>query len=191
MTLEAEIQPRPSVDDTGEKRFISDRTMREGADGLENVPSLEGGRPLPQNSSASSESRDATNEEFETLAHVTDDVPFAAWAVIFAGAAERFTYFGLIAPWRELVLHSPALETRLIRNRELHAEPSRLSCASRSSRARAVDSYKHLQCLFPLFFLDACPVCLGIGHLAGTVQDACGRPCVSLVRGGNRPGRET
>jgi len=102
MTSEAEIQPRPSVDDTGEKRFISDRTMREGADGLENVPSLEGGRPLPQNSSASSESRDATDEEVETLAHVTDNVPFAAWAVIFAGAAERFTYFGLIAPWREL-----------------------------------------------------------------------------------------
>ena len=44
--------------------------------------------------------RDATEEEIASLPHVTDKIPFAAWAVIIAGAGERFTYFGLITPWR-------------------------------------------------------------------------------------------
>ncbi|KEZ41454.1 hypothetical protein SAPIO_CDS7590 [Scedosporium apiospermum] len=43
--------------------------------------------------------RDATQEEIDSLPHVADKLPFAAWAVILAGAFERFTYFGLIAPW--------------------------------------------------------------------------------------------
>ena len=42
--------------------------------------------------------REATQAEIDCLPHVTDSVPFAAWAVIVAGAAERFTYFGIIAP---------------------------------------------------------------------------------------------
>lgn len=46
--------------------------------------------------------RDATQEEIDALPHVADKLPFAAWAVIVAGAFERFTYFGLIAPWRKL-----------------------------------------------------------------------------------------
>jgi hypothetical protein len=46
------------------------------------------------------EPRDATEEEIETFQHVVDRVPWAAWIVIFAGAAERFTYFGVLAPWR-------------------------------------------------------------------------------------------
>jgi hypothetical protein len=44
--------------------------------------------------------RDATQAEVDSLPHVADKVPFAAWAVILAGAAERFTYFGIISPWR-------------------------------------------------------------------------------------------
>lgn len=46
--------------------------------------------------------REATQEEIDTLPHVADRVPFAAWAVVVAGAAERATYFGIISPWREL-----------------------------------------------------------------------------------------
>lgn len=46
--------------------------------------------------------RDATEEETKTLRHVNDRVPVAAWIVILAGAAERATYFGVIAPWRML-----------------------------------------------------------------------------------------
>lgn len=44
--------------------------------------------------------REATQAEIDSLPHVADKVPFAAWAVILAGAAERFTYFGIISPWR-------------------------------------------------------------------------------------------
>ncbi|KFA71722.1 hypothetical protein S40288_10106 [Stachybotrys chartarum IBT 40288] len=46
--------------------------------------------------------REATQDEIDTLPHVADRVPFAAWAVVVAGAAERATYFGIISPWREL-----------------------------------------------------------------------------------------
>lgn len=44
--------------------------------------------------------RDATDEEIQTFRHVNDTIPLAAWIVILAGAAERATYFGIIAPWR-------------------------------------------------------------------------------------------
>lgn len=44
--------------------------------------------------------REATKEEIGTLPHVVDHLPFAVWPVVIAGAMERFTYFGLIAPWR-------------------------------------------------------------------------------------------
>ena len=48
--------------------------------------------------------RDATEDEIETLPHIRDKLPFVAWVVIIAGAAERFTYFGLMAPWRKFFL---------------------------------------------------------------------------------------
>ncbi|KAK3332275.1 POT family-domain-containing protein [Cercophora scortea] len=51
-------------------------------------------------SGSESEPRDATAEEMARFPHVADRLPFAVWAVIVAGAAERFTYFGLIAPWQ-------------------------------------------------------------------------------------------
>ncbi|KAL8996292.1 MAG: hypothetical protein Q9169_004178 [Polycauliona sp. 2 TL-2023] len=44
--------------------------------------------------------RDATEDEIATLRHVTDRIPLAAWIVTLAGAAERATYFGVIAPWQ-------------------------------------------------------------------------------------------
>lgn len=50
--------------------------------------------------------RDATDEETKTLRHVNDRIPAAAWIVILAGAAERATYFGIIAPWRKLLCQS-------------------------------------------------------------------------------------
>ena len=66
--------------------------------------SVEDGGDETDQSSASSNPRDATEEEITALPHVTDKIPFAAWAVIIAGAAERFTYFGLLAPWRKLTI---------------------------------------------------------------------------------------
>ncbi|PSN66240.1 MFS general substrate transporter [Corynespora cassiicola Philippines] len=50
--------------------------------------------------SLSSLPRPATEDEISNLPHVVDHIPFSAWAVILAGAFERFTYFGLIAPWQ-------------------------------------------------------------------------------------------
>lgn len=50
--------------------------------------------------------RDATEEEIKTLRHVSDGIPVSAWIVILAGAAERATYFGIIAPWRTSTRHS-------------------------------------------------------------------------------------
>lgn len=52
------------------------------------------------NESTSRLRREATQAEINSLPHVSDHIPFAAWAVIFAGAAERFTYFGIMSPWR-------------------------------------------------------------------------------------------
>ena len=51
--------------------------------------------------------RDATEDEVKTFRHINDRIPIAAWIVILAGAAERATYFGIIAPWRTLNYHFP------------------------------------------------------------------------------------
>jgi hypothetical protein len=57
-------------------------------------------------SETSFQPRDATDEEIAILPHIADRLPFAAWIVIFAGAAERFTYYAVIAPWRALMSHN-------------------------------------------------------------------------------------
>lgn len=44
--------------------------------------------------------RDATRDEIESLPHVVDDVPYIVWAALLAGAAERFTFYAITAPWR-------------------------------------------------------------------------------------------
>jgi hypothetical protein len=49
--------------------------------------------------------RDATEEEIESLPHITDRIPLAAWVVVLAEAAERSTYFSIIAPWRTFIRH--------------------------------------------------------------------------------------
>lgn len=70
-----------------------------GDDGLEPAPSP----PMGTGDTSATTlriRREATQAEIDSLPHVADKVPFAAWAVILAGAAERFTYFGIISPWR-------------------------------------------------------------------------------------------
>ena len=44
--------------------------------------------------------RDSTEDELKSLPHVVDRIPLRAWIVIIAAASERFTYFGVMAPWR-------------------------------------------------------------------------------------------
>jgi POT family proton-dependent oligopeptide transporter len=48
--------------------------------------------------------RDATEEEIRSLRHIVDDIPSTVWIVALAGAAERFTYYAVTAPWRKLFL---------------------------------------------------------------------------------------
>jgi len=48
--------------------------------------------------------REATAEEIETLPHVIDAIPFLVWVALAAGAADRFTFYAIAAPWRELGL---------------------------------------------------------------------------------------
>jgi hypothetical protein len=56
---------------------------------------------LTNSSNLTTEDRDATEEEINTLPLMVDKIPVAAWIVIVAGSCERFTYFGIIAPWRK------------------------------------------------------------------------------------------
>lgn len=48
----------------------------------------------------SQDQRRATDQEVETLRNVVDDLPVTVWIAAFVGAAERFTFYGLTAPWR-------------------------------------------------------------------------------------------
>ncbi|KAF2000909.1 MFS general substrate transporter [Amniculicola lignicola CBS 123094] len=44
--------------------------------------------------------REAIDADLHAYPQIIDEIPFAAWAAILAGGFERFTYFGLIAPWQ-------------------------------------------------------------------------------------------
>ena len=85
--------------------------------------------------------RDATEDEVKTLRHVNDRIPIAAWIVILAGAAERATYFGIIAPWR--TLHYYFSDSTVCRQtdqcRKLHAECSWQQWNSWSTWAWPID----------------------------------------------------
>jgi POT family proton-dependent oligopeptide transporter len=48
--------------------------------------------------------------DLAALPEAIGPIPFSAWAVIFFGAFERFTYFGLIAPWQNYMQHPPSHE---------------------------------------------------------------------------------
>lgn len=46
--------------------------------------------------------RQATAEEIESLPHVIDSIPFLVWIALAAAAGDRFTFYAIAAPWREL-----------------------------------------------------------------------------------------
>ena len=120
-----------------------------------------------ENLELGSHPRDATEHEIATLTHVTDRIPIAAWIVILAGAAERATYFGVIAPWRRWTssfCQSTLWPPRLTSSRELYAKPT-WSSNTWSSWARPVHGDQHLQCLLPLLFPHPDGFRLAVGHL--------------------------
>jgi len=47
--------------------------------------------------------RDATEEELQQLPRIVDRIPLAAWAAALVGATERFSYYAVLAVWREHV----------------------------------------------------------------------------------------
>ncbi|KAF2867717.1 major facilitator superfamily domain-containing protein [Massariosphaeria phaeospora] len=87
--------------------------IHDGAGRLADTSTIE---PVSPSTSSADLPRPATDAEISALPHVVDHIPFAAWAVIFAGAFERFTYFGLIAPWQNYMQNprpaSPASQTQ-------------------------------------------------------------------------------
>lgn len=123
--------------------------------------------------------REATADEIKSLPHVVDRLPFSAWAVIIAGAAERFAYFGVIAPWRTSLVFStlpliyfnisvssytnPITPMQLCEktagtnreHRKLHAKPSRPAPRSRRVRTGSGNGGEYIQYLLPIFILDA------------------------------------
>ncbi|MCJ1250448.1 hypothetical protein MMC30_007676 [Trapelia coarctata] len=66
------------------------------------VPSI----TAPIHTDTRQERRDATEEEIKTLRHVVDNIPTPVWIALFVGAAERFTYFGITAPWQNYMQNS-------------------------------------------------------------------------------------
>lgn len=61
-------------------------------------------RAVPNVVLSTIEAREATEAEIRELPHVTDHVPFAAWAAAIIGAIERFGYYSTVITWRELSL---------------------------------------------------------------------------------------
>lgn len=53
------------------------------------------------------EGREPTEHESKTLRHVADKVPFAAWLVAVVELAERFSYYGLSAPFQNYMQNGP------------------------------------------------------------------------------------
>jgi len=43
---------------------------------------------------------EATEGEIKNHGHVVDAIPLRVWIVAFIGMAERFTFYGITAPWR-------------------------------------------------------------------------------------------
>ncbi|KAI9745050.1 MAG: hypothetical protein M1818_001328 [Claussenomyces sp. TS43310] len=53
-----------------------------------------------QSDASEQERRDATEDEVATLRHIGDDIPRSAWIALLLGAAERFTFYAVTAPWQ-------------------------------------------------------------------------------------------
>lgn len=48
-----------------------------------------------------SKSRDAAENEIETLRHVADSIPITVWIAIAISGAERLSFYAVTIPWRK------------------------------------------------------------------------------------------
>lgn len=94
--------------------------------------------------------RDATDEEIAEHPHITDRIPVSAWIIILAGAAERATYFGIIAPWQNY-LQNP---------RQRGAVPGALGLGQ-STATNISNAFFLFSFLTPMFFALMSDIWLG------------------------------
>ncbi|KAI2610539.1 oligopeptide transporter [Hypoxylon sp. NC1633] len=60
-----------------------------------------------QHDASLSFSREATDEDSESLRHVPDTVPRILWLVAFTGAAQRLAFYGTTVPWQNYLQNPP------------------------------------------------------------------------------------
>ena len=53
------------------------------------------------------EGREPTDHEMETLRHVSESIPISCWLVAIVELAERFSYYGLSAPFQNYMQFTP------------------------------------------------------------------------------------
>lgn len=51
--------------------------------------------------------REPTDEEMKTLRHVSEQIPVRCWLVAVVELAERFSYYGLSAPFQNYMQNGP------------------------------------------------------------------------------------
>ncbi|KAL2707159.1 Peptide transporter PTR2 [Kluyveromyces marxianus] len=51
--------------------------------------------------------REPTEEEMQTLVHVAEKIPFTCWLIAIVELAERFSYYGLSAPFQNYMQNGP------------------------------------------------------------------------------------
>ncbi|KAL2706728.1 Peptide transporter PTR2 [Kluyveromyces marxianus] len=51
--------------------------------------------------------REPTEEEMQTLLHVSERIPFTCWLIAIVELAERFSYYGLSAPFQNYMQNGP------------------------------------------------------------------------------------
>ncbi|KAK6455845.1 POT family-domain-containing protein [Scheffersomyces xylosifermentans] len=59
------------------------------------------------NAEEQDEGRTPTEEEMKTLRHVSEKIPISCWLVAIVELAERFSYYGLSAPFQNYMQNSP------------------------------------------------------------------------------------
>lgn len=49
-----------------------------------------------------------TSEELETLPHISDRIPLAAWLIVFCELCERFAFYGMSGPFQNYIQFPPS-----------------------------------------------------------------------------------
>jgi hypothetical protein len=72
--------------------------------------------------SSAKERNQPTTEQLQTLRHVPDKIPWAAWLGVAFSSAERFSYFGFTGPLRKVDFSQTRSLQLTEESRELYPE---------------------------------------------------------------------